>query len=223
VDQIPLVETKIDDGRRLARRLIDDGFDVTAAFWLNASEGRWWHLYIASKVVDDRGPADAYRAVQASLAKLPGLSISLAGIKLIGATNPITKDVLKIRKRYTGPDPIRFGGARLGGVNIEEALIYPGDYSDPNKLVVDVVNKIDVVNGHLRATKTTLSIPRHAPQGQPVEWVSDLRIVDDDLIVEKVRIEQGPHGLTAHYREETHPGSSAIKGVTIKRNRPEAS
>src|SRR5438552_3759345 len=100
MDQISLVKPLLDDGLRLILQLAHDHFDVTAAFWLKAGEDNGRHLYIASKAVDDKGPAEAYRKVQASLAQLPGVGISLADIKLIGASNPITRDVLKVRKRY---------------------------------------------------------------------------------------------------------------------------
>ena len=101
-----------------------DGLPVAAAFWLRANDEDRWHLYIASKVVDEQGPA-VYRKVQASLSHLPGLNISLAEIKLIEATAALTHDVLKIRKHYSGTAPIQFGGAPLGGLLVEEALIYP--------------------------------------------------------------------------------------------------
>jgi hypothetical protein len=125
MDQITLVDRQIEDGQKLLLQLARDGLDVTAAFWLRPSDENWWHLYIASKQVDEQGPTAAYRKVQMSLHRLPGLSISLADIKLIETRDPLTHDIMKIRKRYTGAAPIRFGGAQLGDILIEEALIYP--------------------------------------------------------------------------------------------------
>ncbi len=125
MDQITLVDRRINDGQKLILQLSQDGFDFMAVFWLRPVDDNWWHLYIASKLVDDQGPAVAYRKVQVSLQKLPGTSISLSDVKLIEATDSLTHDILKIRKRYTGATPIRFGGAQLGGMLIEEALIYP--------------------------------------------------------------------------------------------------
>jgi len=120
-----LVDRRGDDGQKLILQLARDGFDVTAAFWLRPSEDNWWHLYIASKVVDEHGPSAAYRALRISQQQLAGTTISLVDVKLIGASHPITRDVLKIQKRYSGRTPIRFGGALLGGLSVEEALIYP--------------------------------------------------------------------------------------------------
>jgi hypothetical protein len=125
MDQITLVDRRIDDGQKFVLQLAHDGFDFTAVFWLRPVDDNWWHLYVASKLVDDQGPAVAYRKLQTSLRQLPGTTISLSDIKLIGATDPLTHDILKIRKRYSGAAPIRFGGAQLGGMLVEEALIYP--------------------------------------------------------------------------------------------------
>jgi hypothetical protein len=105
MDQISLVDRRIDDGQKLVLQLARDGFDVTAAFWLKPSEDNWWNLYIASRAVDENGPARAYRALQKSQQQPFGTTISLADVKLIAASNPITRDVRKIQKRYSGRTP----------------------------------------------------------------------------------------------------------------------
>jgi hypothetical protein len=76
-------------------------------------------------LVDERGPAEAYRALQASLQQLSGTTISLTDVKLIIDSSPITRDVLKIHRRYSGRGHIPFGGGQFGGIIFDEALIYP--------------------------------------------------------------------------------------------------
>ena|SRR5438105_2671544 len=126
MDQIALVDRRIDDGQRLVQQLLRDNFDVTVAFWLKTSEEDWWHLYVATKVVDERGPLEAYRALQASLQQLPSTTVSLTDVKVIGTSSPITRDVLKIQNRYSGTAPFRFSGVtHFGGITVEDALIYP--------------------------------------------------------------------------------------------------
>ena len=125
MDQVSLVDRRIDDGQRLALELVRDKFDVTAAFWVKTSESGWWYLYIASRVVDKEGPASAYRRLQKTLGRLPGTTISLTDVKVIGASNPTTRDVLKLQKRYPERTPIPYHGAQLGGIGIDEAYIYP--------------------------------------------------------------------------------------------------
>jgi hypothetical protein len=124
MDQISLVDRRIDDGQELLLQLAQDGFEVTAAFWLKTAEENWWHLYLASKRVDQDGPAEAYRALQTSLRRLPGTTISLADVKLISASHPLARDVIAVQKRYPGRAASLYHGAQLGGVAVEEAYIY---------------------------------------------------------------------------------------------------
>jgi hypothetical protein len=48
-------------------------------------------------------------------------------VKLIGETDPITRDVLAIHGRAGGPKacPINWGGKRLGNVSVEGVYHYP--------------------------------------------------------------------------------------------------
>lgn len=123
MDQGSLVERQINDGLWIINELSRDGFDVTAAFWLKESENGQWFFYIASQDVDRKGLATAYRTVLDTLKRKPDLWIDRFQVKLIGATNPITQDVLAIRGPQSGI-PTRYFGSRLGNVSIEEAFIY---------------------------------------------------------------------------------------------------
>jgi hypothetical protein len=123
-----LVENLIDDGQKLAEKLSQHNFPVTAAFWLKASEDDRWYFYIVSPVVDDEGLAQAYRRLHPLVRGTEGpMWIDPLEINLIGPSNPIARDVLAIHGRATGPhvSPIRWGGKRLGNVSVEGAYLYP--------------------------------------------------------------------------------------------------
>ncbi len=119
-----MVEKRIEDGQELIHQLVRDDFDVEVAFWLKTSEEDWWHLYVASKVVDERGPLEAYRAVQGSLGRLTGTTISLSDVKLIGTEDPIATQMLKLQERNRAKKPISYQAVG-GGMGAEEAYIYP--------------------------------------------------------------------------------------------------
>jgi len=120
-----LVETQIEDGRRLVEQLVRDDFDVAVAFWCKTSEESLWHLYIASPLVDPKRPGDAYRPVYASLNKLAGSCIQISDLKLANEANPIARAAIEVRDRYPAPLATRYEGKRLGNLSIEEAYIYP--------------------------------------------------------------------------------------------------
>jgi hypothetical protein len=125
MDQATLVETHIESGERLIEELRHDGFNVTAAAWLKASEEGQWFLYIASTEVDQNGLAAAYKVVYLTTQHLQNRWLDPFDVKLIGANNPIAKDILDIQRRYPAPTLTRFRGTRLGAIQVDEAYIYP--------------------------------------------------------------------------------------------------
>lgn len=125
MDSNALVGFQIDAGQRVITRLVVDGFPIAAAFWARTTEEDIWFLYIASTVVDEQGPTQGYRALQASLRHLEGIPLSMSEIKLIGKDNPITRDVAAILDRFPGRSPARLAGKQIGGIGTEEIHIYP--------------------------------------------------------------------------------------------------
>ncbi len=124
MDQSPLVEMQIDDGRKIIEKLRESGFEVRAAWWMMTSEEGQWFLYVASKEVDDLGIAAAYRKVLSVMRSLGQLQVDRFELKLVGHENPITRDVLAILSRHGGQVATRYGEKRLGNVSIEGAYLY---------------------------------------------------------------------------------------------------
>lgn len=127
MDQNPLVTEQIDDGRAIIDQCVADGVDITAAFWLKPSEDGQWYLYIATETVEDKGIAAAFKAVLGAIRRLshpPRLNL-LGDLKVVGASNPVTVDVLGIQSRYAAPLATRYRGNRLGPISIDEAYLYP--------------------------------------------------------------------------------------------------
>jgi hypothetical protein len=134
MDTDTLVENRIEDGRRLIENLPQHGFEVSAAFWLKASEDGKWSFYIISPVVDRDGLTKAYRQLHPRVRTMPqALGIDPLEIKLIGSKDPVARDVLAIVGRAPAPlvSPIRWGGNQLGNVIVEGAYIYPMPVSTP--------------------------------------------------------------------------------------------
>ncbi len=120
-----LVEDQIRSGEALVERLCQDGINVVAAFWAKTSApDETWHLYIASRLVDDQGQAAAYRTIYGILPSLHASSILPFDIKIIGANDPITQGVLSLQNRFAGRLPTRFQGPQLGPLSVDEAYIY---------------------------------------------------------------------------------------------------
>ena len=121
MDTDTLVESRIDDGRRLINQLVEDHFDVAAACWAKTAEEGQWFLYIASRAVEGTGLAAAYKDAYRVIRSMPDIGAIKSEIKLIGTENPIANDM----QRYARESPTRYRGPRLGNVAIEEAYLYP--------------------------------------------------------------------------------------------------
>lgn len=130
MDSNSLVGWEIDAGQRVLIQLVHDGFPVDAALWIKTGDNVFWSLFIASPVVEQKGPAGAYRDLQASLQHLEAIPVSLSDITLIGREDPITREVANFLARHPGRLATRYGGKQLGNVTIEEAYIYPSSISD---------------------------------------------------------------------------------------------
>ncbi|MBY0232823.1 MAG: hypothetical protein K2W96_26370 [Gemmataceae bacterium] len=149
MDQDTLVGALVEDGCRLAARLVEEGVDVAAACWVRSAEDHRWTLYISTSLIDKKGPLAAYREVQRVLHSLGETGLSVSDIVLIGERHPITIDVLSILRRTNGLSPARSTRPLLGGAPIEEVYVYPKssrlahtDLSDEHKrLLVDIYNR----------------------------------------------------------------------------------
>jgi len=119
-----LVDAQIDDGRRVVDQLVRDGFEVTVAFWLKAGEDEPWHLYITSPKVNPVKPGDAYRALYASLSKVPDSSVQFSQFRLVNDANPAARDAVALHARHPLRIPIRYRGERLGNLSFADSYIY---------------------------------------------------------------------------------------------------
>ena len=133
MDTEALVDELKDDGQMLVEELLQGGFEVTAALWLQASENGKWYFYIVSPVVDVEGTNKAYRRLHPLVYAIPLSRLSPLEIKLIGPSNPIARDVMAIPRRIPGPrvGPTWWSGRQLGNISIEGAFLYPMPVTTP--------------------------------------------------------------------------------------------
>jgi hypothetical protein len=104
---------------------LKDGFDVRVSFWLKASEGGAWQLYLAlpSEALSDVNTS--YRKAYSSLNKLVNPWVSVSDITLVDEASPIAKAAAEVRDRRVAPGRIWYRGQSLGGMSVNAAYIYP--------------------------------------------------------------------------------------------------
>jgi hypothetical protein len=122
-----LVESDIAHGRKLLDELkrIDSHFLVQAAFWLYRPEVFEWRLYIATPLVDQRGPASAYTDVQGALRTLAKPSwISMQDISVVSPNDRLVKVIKKSVRIPIGANGVRFARTRVDDIYLEDAYVY---------------------------------------------------------------------------------------------------
>lgn len=137
MDQDAVVSEQIISGKRLIEALEADGFEVRIAFWATPTDDEKCYLYLASPVVEEQGPAAAYRSVNRVLRTTPNLWIEPLEVRLIGLSDSIAKAALAVTEPKVPDNPFavqnakpypgmtRFGGCTLGGLSVDGAYIYP--------------------------------------------------------------------------------------------------
>ena len=124
MDQGPLVTEEIDAGEQLLRQF-DRYEPVLSAFWLKATDEEQRYLYIAAEGIDDTNFDLAYGEVMRIVHLNGSMYLNPFRVKLIYATDPLTKDAVGVQKRYPGRIPIRFGKKVFGGICADDIYIYP--------------------------------------------------------------------------------------------------
>ena len=122
-----LVESDIEDGRKLLDELkkIDPHFLVRSAFWLYRPETFDWRLFIATPLVDQRGPAVTYTDVQGALRSLAKpFWISMQDISVVSPSDKLVKLMNKAVQVPRGVSGVRFARTRVDDTYIEDAYIY---------------------------------------------------------------------------------------------------
>jgi hypothetical protein len=141
MDQEILVEPWTDDGRRIISQLLQDGFEVTVAFWVHSSEESPWEFYIASPTVDRARIGEAIGRLYASMRKISDLKIGLSQVTLVPPTDSIATEALALRDRQPWRGAIRYRAPKLGNLPMAEAYIYPRQVRSAEEFSPDDIEK----------------------------------------------------------------------------------
>jgi hypothetical protein len=132
MDTQTLVEDQISAGQKFITLLARNNFDVVVACWVRTSDEDSLYLYIASKEVDEKGLAHAYREAYQILQKMDFPWIAPSQIKLVRTDDPIVADIQKTQSLLTDASPKISHRAQLGNISTDEVYIYP--VVDPEKV-----------------------------------------------------------------------------------------
>jgi hypothetical protein len=124
MDQSILVIEQIDAGTEFIRDF-NDYVPISVALWVKPIDAQGMYLYLASDKIDSTNFDLAYGEVLRRLAPGSNPWLDPFQIKVVNSADSVARDALRIRQRFTAPIPTRYNGSSIGGIEIDEAYIYP--------------------------------------------------------------------------------------------------
>lgn len=124
MDQGPLVEDEIVDGRRFLERFAADGHAIRGAAWIKTAEEGLWFLYVVTETYDSAGPSAAYRAVHDSLEKLDDVLFPGSRIRLLGVNNLVSFDLMSLASAHPKRSGFPFDTDELGYMPVSQVYVY---------------------------------------------------------------------------------------------------
>jgi hypothetical protein len=137
-----MVDALIEIGGELISRLIAKKFPLEAAWWAQIVGEEDRILYLASRVVDEKGPAFAYPVVQETLGEMDQ-TLLLSRIKVTGVKDQMTQDVIKLQTHHPDVYPFYIGRIRIGPYMVEEFYAYPFPVRNSSQLHVRLRTEIE--------------------------------------------------------------------------------
>ncbi len=125
----PLVAEDIRDGESLIRQLDRDGFPVSAAFWYFQPDVEKWQLIVASPIVSNHGPLEAYRRLGDSARRVRSprnrqFQLDTTRVKLVKEQDELPSLLRRAITTGHGISGIRFTSNTIDGSYVEDAYIY---------------------------------------------------------------------------------------------------
>src|ERR1700682_1679623 len=121
MDKATLVDIDIKAGERVLQILDNAGFKVNIALWLYSSEFEAWRLYIASPLVDTKGPKEAYLQLFSALRSIEPDLASAVTITVVSPKDPFMRSLKRTFGMTSSVHGMRLGGNIIDGVFVEQA------------------------------------------------------------------------------------------------------
>ncbi len=118
-----LTDQMIAAGAELLRGLDREGWPVVASLWLFEPENNQWRLVLASPVVPESGPREAYRHVSEALhAVKPALS--LGNVSVVSPQDPLIRALASAYGTSREIEGRRVSRSAINGHFVEDAYLY---------------------------------------------------------------------------------------------------
>lgn len=122
-----LVDRDLEVGRKIIGVLARAGIPVTVAFWAHVPQTDEWQFFVATPLVDSKGPRSAYEQVLKLLSNNEGIDAELPWRRIfLRSPKDPTLKMLEKQSRVVQHDQFSVVNAPIAGSFIEDAYVYSG-------------------------------------------------------------------------------------------------
>jgi hypothetical protein len=118
----PLVDKDLDAGRELLRLLAEARIPVSVAFWMYQEESQAWRLAIATPLVDNPGPRQAYERIQAAMS--PGFPLNIVHVKALSPNDEFAVAMKTASLQNPEDEYLHFFHSTVLGVPVDDVYVY---------------------------------------------------------------------------------------------------
>ena len=118
-----LLDEDVKLGEKILESLDAAKFPISVATWILTEEDGW-QLVIGTPLYESGGPNAAYRKLIETLRKDDPESMDFDDVRLMGNRNPFIRELRRLFGNNTRIKARRLSGYHLGGVSLEDAVVY---------------------------------------------------------------------------------------------------
>src|SRR5437868_9280823 len=111
-----LLPGQISEGQQLIDRLREEGIPVTAAAWVNETDGDRWDLYLVTPLAKkEEGKGPVYRRIREVIQAMPeSVWIGPFQVMVVGPSEMVGRALLDVQRRRLGGRAGWYDGGNLG-------------------------------------------------------------------------------------------------------------
>jgi hypothetical protein len=118
-----LLDADVQLGEKILRSLDAAKFPISVAVWI-LTEEQGWQLVIGTPLYESGGPGEAYKNLINALRRDDLESMDFEDVRLMGNRHPFIRELRRLFGKTASVHGMRLGGHHIGGVWLDDAVVY---------------------------------------------------------------------------------------------------
>jgi hypothetical protein len=118
-----LLDADVKLGEKILASLDASDFPISVAIWI-LTEEEGWQLVIGTPLYEREGPGVSYKNLVYALRKDDPESRDFDDVRLMGNRSPFIRELRQLFGKTASVKGMRLGGHRIGGIWLDDAVVY---------------------------------------------------------------------------------------------------